>query len=70
MENNVTPIRPVDRILGIEELSDKLGVAVQTLYRWRSEGQDMPAAFKIGRKLCWKESVVDAWIDVQAEVAA
>lgn len=69
--SNVVPIRPAgERLLSIEEVADQLGVAVQTLYRWRSDGTDMPQAFKVGRYLRWKQSVVDAWIDKQAEVAA
>lgn len=56
-------------VLDVEQTAAKLGVAAQTLYKWRSNGTDTPRAFKIGKRLRWYEDVVDAWIAVQAEGA-
>lgn len=55
--------------LDIGQVASKLGLAVQTLYRWRSEGHDMPKGFTIGNRLRWYEDVVDAWIEEQSEKA-
>ena len=52
----------MERLLTIEEVSQQLGIAVQTLYRWRSDGTDMPQAIKIGGRLRWRQEEVDRWI--------
>lgn len=57
------------KYLDIGELAEQLGVAVQTLYRWRSEGADMPTAFRVGSKLRWRQEVVDAWVAAQEQKA-
>lgn len=56
----------MSRLLDIDEVAAKLGLKKQTLYRWRSEGRDMPQAVKIGSRVRWREGAVDAWIDAQS----
>jgi len=48
----------------IEEVSEYLGVPVQTLYSWRARRQGPPAA-RIGRHLRYRWADVDAWVDQQ-----
>jgi predicted DNA-binding transcriptional regulator AlpA len=54
--------RDSPNFLTIHSLAAQLGVAPQTIYRWRSEGADLPAAFKIGNNVRWRQAVVDAWV--------
>lgn len=53
------------RYLDIGELAEQMGVSVQTLYRWRSEGHDMPKGFLVGSRVRWRQSVVDEWMAEQ-----
>lgn len=40
-------------------------MSVATLYRWRSDGTDMPKGFKIGGRVRWAQETVDLWLDAQ-----
>ncbi|WP_213816201.1 helix-turn-helix domain-containing protein [Glaciihabitans sp. dw_435] len=51
--------------LNIEDLAAQLGLSVQTLYRWRSTGADMPQGFLIGSRVRWRQETVDAWLSTQ-----
>lgn len=53
------------RYLDVNDLADQLGISVATLYRWRSDGTDMPKAFKIGGRVRWTQLSVDNWVDAQ-----
>ena len=65
---NVIPIGVT--YLYVDEVAARLGVSKQTLYRWRSEGVDMPKAFTVGSRLRWRSSTVDAWMEAREEVSA
>lgn len=55
-------------LLTVEDVAEKLGVAVQTIYRWRTMRPVYgPQAFKVGKYLRWKPEVVEAWIATQTE---
>lgn len=58
------------KTLNVDQAAERLGLAVQTLYRWRSEKHDMPKGFTIGNRLRWYEDVVDDWMEAQYESAA
>ena len=51
----------MERILLIEEVSDRTRAPIDTLRYWRSKGMG-PRAIKIGRRLAYRESDVDSWI--------
>ena len=55
-----------DRLMTLVELGDLLGVPVGTLYGWRSRGEG-PQGYRIGRHVRYRRSVVEAWIDAQAD---
>jgi excisionase family DNA binding protein len=56
----------IPRPLGtVEEVSDHLGVPINTLYQWRRKGVG-PKASRVGRHLRYKWSDVDAWLESQA----
>jgi len=57
--------RPV--YIGVEELAAQLGLSAATIYKWRSAGQDLPVAFKIGSRVRWRQDEVDAWLVRQQE---
>lgn len=56
-------------VLTINQAAEKLGLSVQTLYKWRSDGSDMPKGFTIGNRVRFYEDVVDAWIEKRSETA-
>lgn len=54
------------RLLTAEDVADLLGVAVKTVYQWRSRRPAYgPPAFKVGKYLRWRPEAVQAWIDAQ-----
>ncbi len=58
--------RVSDRSMTLAELAELLCVPVGTLYQWRHRGEG-PPGHRIGRHIRYRRSVVDAWIDAQAE---
>lgn len=58
-------------LLTVEDVSARLGVAVQTIYQWRARKPHPygPPAFKVGKYLRWTPEAVDAWIAEQAGTA-
>jgi|tagenome__1003787_1003787.scaffolds.fasta_scaffold16141892_2 DNA-binding transcriptional MerR regulator len=61
----------MDRLLVIEEVADVTRAPVRTLRYWRQTGGG-PPAFRLGRRLVYRESDVHTWIDNQrdAELSA
>ena len=56
----------LDRLLTITDLSEMLGVPVETLYGWRHRGEG-PAGYRIGRHVRYRRAAVEAWLDTQAD---
>jgi excisionase family DNA binding protein len=56
----------LDRLLTITDLSEMLGVPVDTLYGWRHRGEG-PAGYRIGRHVRYRREAVEAWLDTQAD---
>lgn len=57
--------RTAPRYLDINDLAEVLGLSKASLYRWRSDGTDMPKGFKIGSRIRWTQESVDEWIEAQ-----
>ena len=57
------------RLLGIDELSDLLGVPKASIYRWRSTNNYGPRAAKIGKHLRWDPADVEQWVAEQKDLA-
>lgn len=55
-----------ERLLTPAQLAEHLGVSVATIYQWRyrSEG---PPGFKVGGRVRYRRSDVDAWLDEHAD---
>lgn len=56
---------PARRLATVEEVSDYLGVPIDTLYVWRSRGKG-PRAGKVGKHLRYRWDDVEAWFDENA----
>lgn len=52
-----------------EQVSEYLGVPVDTLYAWRHRSTG-PRASKVGRHIRYRWEDVDAWLDAQSKAAA
>lgn len=50
------------KLLDVEDVADQLGLAVQMIYRKRSDGDPLPKAIRIGNRLRWRQEDVDDWI--------
>ncbi|WP_198410350.1 helix-turn-helix transcriptional regulator [Microlunatus flavus] len=52
----------VERLLTISELSEMLGIPVDTLYGWRHRGEG-PEGYRIGRHVRYRRAAVEAWLE-------
>lgn len=59
----------MERLMTIDEVADYLRVPVLTLRWLRQEGRFAPAV-KVGRRLLWEESAVNAWVEQNREHAS
>ncbi len=55
-----------ERLMTLAELAKLLGVPIGTLYAWRCRGEG-PSGYRIGRHVRYRRSVVEAWIEGQAD---
>lgn len=53
-----------DRLLSITELAELLGVSVATVRWWLHQGT-APDYFKIGRRVKFRESDVERWLEAR-----
>ncbi|EFV91667.1 hypothetical protein ES5_09862 [Dietzia cinnamea P4] len=53
-----------DPIITPAQLSEETGIPVGTLRYWRHAGTG-PESFKLGRRVVYRRSAVDAWINAQ-----
>ncbi|WP_028849830.1 helix-turn-helix domain-containing protein [Thermocrispum municipale] len=53
------------KLLSVEDLSDILGIPVNTLYQWRTKGYGPPGV-RIGKHLRYRPDDVNAWLNEQA----
>lgn len=58
----------LEQLIGVEELSEYLGVPVKTIYDWRLSGHG-PCAIRVGRHLKYAVSDVREWLASQRESA-
>ena len=55
------------QLLSPRELAQKLALKEQTIYNRHSSGASLPPCLKIGNRLRFRQSDVDAWIAAQLE---
>ena len=58
----------VERLLTITELSEMLGIPIDTLYGWRHRGEG-PRGYRIGRHVRYRRAVVEAWLEGRLDQA-
>lgn len=58
-----------DRLLDIVQASDRLNRPIATLYDWRYRKVGPPSA-KLGGKIYYRETDLEAWIEAQFAAAA
>lgn len=56
-------------LMNVEEVAEYLRVPVLTVRWLRQEGR-FPPAFKVGRRLVWEASTIDAWLESVRERVA
>jgi predicted DNA-binding transcriptional regulator AlpA len=61
----------MERLLTLTEVHEATRAPIETLRYWRAQGPG-PQSFKLGRRIMYRESDVEAWIaaQVQAEKSA
>jgi excisionase family DNA binding protein len=52
----------MNRLLTVDEVAERLGVAPRTLYRWFEQGR--LGGVKVGRLVRFREEDIDAFLDV------
>ncbi|GEO95210.1 helix-turn-helix transcriptional regulator [Kocuria turfanensis] len=57
-----------NRLLGMADLADYLGVPLQTVRRWRVTGYG-PTGFTVGRHVKYRPADVEKWLDSQVNAA-
>jgi predicted DNA-binding transcriptional regulator AlpA len=58
------------QILHIEQVATLTGVPLGTLRFWRAEGKGQgPRSAKLGRRVVYRRSDVEAWVDAQFDAA-
>ena len=55
-------MKPLDRLLTVQDLALYLGVPVATVYEWRYRGKG-PPGFRVGRHLRFRHGDVERWIE-------
>jgi excisionase family DNA binding protein len=58
--------KKLDRLMTISELSEMLGVPVDTLCGWRHRGEG-PRGYRVGRHVRYRREAVEAWLDTPAD---
>lgn len=61
-----------DPLISPQELADRLGLAIHTVYGWRKERSRVagPPCFMVGGRLRYRLSEVEAWLESQRETRA
>ena len=59
----------VERLLNIDEVAERLKVPVLTI-RWLRQEARFAPAIRVGRRLVWSESDIEAWVAAHKEAPA
>jgi excisionase family DNA binding protein len=54
-----------DKLIGVKELSDYIGIPERTLREWNYKGIG-PKSYRVGRWLKYRKSEVDEWLETQS----
>jgi predicted DNA-binding transcriptional regulator AlpA len=53
----------MDEFLTVKDLVDMLKVSRFTISVWKKEKKEFPKPFNVGRKLLWKKSEIEAYME-------
>ena len=56
------PNKAGQSLMGVQDVSDRLGCTPTTIYKWISEGK-FPKSIKLGNRHRWRPSEIEQWID-------
>jgi predicted site-specific integrase-resolvase len=57
----MTDTSPVEDLVDLATMSDRLGVAAATPYVWRARGLLPPADYIVGDKMLWRWHTIELW---------
>jgi excisionase family DNA binding protein len=57
-----------DRLMTLVELSEMLGIPVNTLNGWRCRGEG-PPGYRIGRHVRYRRADIEAWLQTETDHA-
>lgn len=55
-----------ERLMTTVELSEMLGIPIETLYGWRHRGEG-PVGYRVGRHVRYRRATVEAWLEARAD---
>jgi excisionase family DNA binding protein len=55
----IMTVQAREKLMSLTDVSEMLGIPVQTLYRWRYKG-DGPAGYRVGRHVRYRREAVEA----------
>jgi len=55
-----------ERLMTLLEVSEMLGIPINTLYRWRVRGEG-PTGYRVGRHVRYRRAAVDAWLETHID---
>lgn len=55
-----------ERLMTTLQLSEMLGVPVDTIYAWRHRGTG-PVGYRVGRHVRYRRAAVEAWLEVRVD---
>jgi excisionase family DNA binding protein len=64
----ITGKKSTERLMTLPELSEMLGVPIDTLYGWRHRGEG-PVGYRIGRHVRYRRAAAEEWLEMQLTVA-
>jgi excisionase family DNA binding protein len=64
--NMIMGKKSIERLMTLPELSEMLGVPIETLYGWRHRGEG-PGGYRIGRHVRYRRAAVEEWLETQAD---
>jgi excisionase family DNA binding protein len=62
----IMTVQAREKLTSLTDVSEMLGIPVQTLYRWRYKG-DGPAGYRVGRHVRYRKEAVEAWLEQRAD---
>ena len=62
----IMTVQAREKLMSLTDVSEMLGIPVQTLYRWRYKG-DGPAGYWVGRHVRYRREAVEAWLEQRAD---